>query len=212
MALEIEAKFRCDNHSSIRVRLEQIGARPGAAETQVDRYFNHPCRDFAQTDEAVRIRTVAAESRITYKGPKLDAVCKTREEIELVLGTDAAEPMPSDGATPADHAGPMAARMLQQLGFRPVLTVTKVRQTYHLCQEGWSVAVGLDELAGLGSFCEIEAAPPASWTGDDADLLTAGRRLVFDLAGRLGLAESANERRSYLELLLEAGAVGDQST
>ena len=44
-----------------------------------------PCRDFAQTDEALRIRTVGDTSFVTYKGPKLDATTKTRRELELPL-------------------------------------------------------------------------------------------------------------------------------
>ena len=47
-------------------------------------------RDFAQTDEALRIRQVSGANQITYKGPKIDEATKTRREIEIPLapGTD----------------------------------------------------------------------------------------------------------------------------
>ena len=56
-----------------------------ARRIEVDRYFNHPARDFAETDEALRIRRIGPVNRITYKGPRVDTVTKTRQELELPL-------------------------------------------------------------------------------------------------------------------------------
>ena len=56
--------------------------RPGEPAEQVDTYFSHPARDFAATDEALRIRSIDQENFVTYKGPKLDATTKTRREID----------------------------------------------------------------------------------------------------------------------------------
>ena len=62
---------------------------------QVDRYFNHPARDFGVTDEAFRIRSVGDANCVTYKGPRIDSVTKTRREIEVSFaeGSDAASQM-----------------------------------------------------------------------------------------------------------------------
>ena len=67
-------------------RVERILLERGATLSkdcdQVDEYFNHPCRDFAVTDEALRLRK-DPDGKMTYKGPKLDRTTKTREEIEM---------------------------------------------------------------------------------------------------------------------------------
>ena len=89
MSIEVEQKFAVDDHREIQRRLEQLGAHEAGGVEQVDRYFNHPARDFAQTDEALRLRRVGEANFVTYKGPKLDAATKTRREIELPLGDGA---------------------------------------------------------------------------------------------------------------------------
>ena len=52
---------------------------------QIDCYYAHPVRDFAASDEALRLRQVGENNYITYKGPKLDTTTKTRREIEISL-------------------------------------------------------------------------------------------------------------------------------
>ena len=82
MHFEVEQKFALDSVAEVEQRLAHWGAGSGVSE-QSDLYFNHPARDFAKTDEALRLRSVGDEHFITYKGPKLDATTKTRQEIEL---------------------------------------------------------------------------------------------------------------------------------
>ena len=57
----------------------------GPAIDQEDIYLSHPSRDFRVTNEALRIRRIGDENRITYKGPRLSGPTKTREEIEISL-------------------------------------------------------------------------------------------------------------------------------
>lgn len=80
--------------------------------------------------------------------------------------------------------------ILRRLGFRPVITIAKKRTVYEL--QGMHFC--LDRLAGLGDFVEME------WQGDD---LEEGKRRIMELKQRLELV--GNERRSYLELLMEKG-------
>jgi len=80
--------------------------------------------------------------------------------------------------------------ILRRLGFRPVITITKKRTVYEL--QGMHFC--LDRLPGLGDFVEME------WQGDD---LEEGKRRIMELKQRLKLV--GNERRSYLELLMEKG-------
>jgi adenylate cyclase class 2 len=162
-------------------KLAAMGGEFSAPIEQVDRYFAHPARDFAKTDEALRLRRTGNENRITYKGPKLDLETKTRREIELPLasGPQAAE----------DFSG-----LLLALGFRRVAEVPKRRRKLHFTWQGFQVEASLDEVERVGRFVELEI------VADDQQL-DAARQSLAALARELGLEKS--ERRSYLELLLE---------
>src|SRR4029079_17138635 len=85
---EVEQKHRVDDTGALTDRLAALGVAIGPPAVQVDQYFAHPCRDFASTDEALRIRTTGGASFVTYKGPKVDKTTKTRREIELPLDRD----------------------------------------------------------------------------------------------------------------------------
>lgn len=184
MNYEVEMKFRVSDATTFRERLDRLGAEEDETKPQQDRYFNHPARDFASTDEALRIRCDGDRNCITYKGPKVDTTTKTREEIEVPIG---------DGAKPRDQF----ADILVRLGFREVLTVSKTRQTFTLQRSGLEVEVALDAVDGLGAFVELE-------TQADESTLDAARKMLLELAKELGLAET--ERRSYLQMLLERQA------
>lgn len=154
-------------------RLAQRGLRVGVVD-QVDAYFRHPARDFAKTDEALRLRSVDGNAEVTYKGPKLDPHTKTRLEV----------------TTPVADYESMAA-ILRALGFEPVAVVRKRRETYQVDR----FEVDLDTVEGLGMYVEVEAMVPDV---NDLDRLKAQ---AFGLLAELGAGTP--ERRSYLELLLE---------
>lgn len=180
MNFEVEQKHRVDDEAALGARLTERGAVLNAPVTQSDQYFAHPCRDFAQTDEALRIRTVGDATYVTYKGPKLDATTKTRGELELPLD-------------PGDVGGRQFAKLLAAVGFTPVAVVTKQRRAFELRHAGRAVAGTLDTVEGLGTFVELELVT------DEAGLAEA-QRVVAALAGELELGPG--ERRSYLEMLL----------
>jgi adenylate cyclase class 2 len=133
--LEIEIKARVPSLEAIEARLREKGARYLGEEEQVDAYFNHPCRDFAATDEALRLRRARGRVILTYKGKKLDAVTKTREEVSV--GVDDYE---------------AAKQILLRLGFVEVAQVKKLRRRYSL----GDYLVELDSVANLGAFVEVE--------------------------------------------------------
>lgn len=180
--LEVEMKFPIDDFAGVEDRLIEAGARLDGARREVDHYFNAPDRDFARTDEALRLRRIGVANIVTYKGPKQDVQTKTRTEIEVSLAEGSA-------------AAAAFVRILSHLGYRSVAVVQKQRRIYHLQRAPFSLEVCLDDVEGLGRFVEIEIVAPEERLAD-------ARRLVQDLAANLGL--SVSERRSYLELLLEA--------
>jgi len=180
MSFEVEQKFRVEDVGALERQLNELGARDAGLLDQLDHYFNHPSRDFAQTDEALRLRQVGPSNFITYKGPKLDATTKTRRELEL--------PLP-----PGNDALAQYAELLTTLGFRPVAQVHKTRRQFHLAWQIHKVEIALDNVAGLGDFIELEL------TADDQTVGPA-KAAIASLVVELKLTD--NERRSYLELLL----------
>lgn len=188
MPLEVEQKFRCDDLLALRRRALELGAERCGSDEHRDRYFNHPSRDFAATDEAFRLRQVGPRNYLTYKGPKLDAATKTRLEYEVAL---------ADGA----EAATAATAILGQLGFRYVAEVVKRRETLRLPLPEGVVELALDQVDGLGTFAELELCV----NDDNADpsgssALQTARALLAETAHCLSLSDI--ERRSYLELLL----------
>lgn len=180
--LEVELKYPVADFDALRCRLVALHAAPTPTVQQTDAYYNHPARDFALTDEALRIRTVGGSAVVTYKGPKQGGVAKTRLEHELPL---------------ADATAEKWAEVLTLLGFNAVTTVRKTRTTYLLPSDGREVEVTLDEVAGLGSFVEVES------IAKDGDT-QAAEASVLAAAESLGLSDP--EPRSYLEMLLAKGA------
>lgn len=178
MNIEVEQKHRVNDPAALQRRLQELGATLRAPIEQSDEYFAHPCRDFAKTDEALRIRSVGAEHSVTYKGPKLDATTKSRRELELPLATERAD----------------FAELLATLGFESVLVVRKTRRPFELEHRGQSVHGAWDSIDGLGEFVELEL------SADDSTL-AAAKAVIASLASELELGPS--ERRSYLELQLE---------
>ena len=185
---EVELKFAVSGRAALERRLVEMGGRLAEPQEQVDRYFAHPCRDFAQTDEALRLRRVGDSVAITWKGPRIDAATKTRREIELELA-----PLPA-----ALDAGPTLSswtELLEALGFRRVMEVAKRRQPLRLVWQGAEVDVALDTVAGLGEFLELEI---MAAEGE----VPAARARLESLAQEIGLGPT--ERRSYLELILQS--------
>ena len=133
MSLEIELKFPVEDLATVERKLEKMGAKPADPIVQVDRYFSHPCRDFAATDEALRTRHVGEQNFITYKGKKLDSTSKSRREIEI--------PLPSGEKTSGQ-----TNELLESLGFQLVAEVRKMRRSAHLDWQAHKVEVVLDNV------------------------------------------------------------------
>ncbi len=132
--MEVKAKAPADAE---RI-LVSLGAIHKETLKQEDEYFQHPVRDFAKTDEALRLRKENNRTFLTYKGPKAGGPVKTREELEIPVE-------------------PSIRGILLKLGFTPVASVKKIRRTY-IFQK---FAVSIDEVEGLGLFLEAEAQQPA---------------------------------------------------
>lgn len=152
-----------------------------------DHYFNAPDRNFAESDEALRIREQRTEllvqTMLTYKGAKVDPLSNTRVEVETEI---------------SDAAG--MREILKFLGYKSVLTVKKKRREYRGTAEFSQINICLDELAGLGSFIEIEYCAESDISQKERESI---RNRLLSLLDLLGISRSGLTRKSYLELLIE---------
>lgn len=180
--LEIEMKFPVTDFTPVLKRLEHWHARADDALDEADHYYNAPDRDFARTDEALRLRRIGPANVITYKGPKQPGPTKTRSEVEV-------------GLTPGAEAAEAFCRLLTHLGYRAVAIVRKRRICYHFESAGFALQVCLDDVAQVGRFVEVEIVAPEEHKGQ-------AQGVLVQVAGDLGLTDV--ERRSYLEMYLLA--------
>jgi adenylate cyclase class 2 len=191
---EVELKVPADL-AAVRARLEELGVPRTCRLTQVDTYYDAPHREFAETDEALRVRherrvndpgavvrrgdwdedPVETITRLTYKGPLVDEDSKTRREVQTAV---------EDAAALGD--------LLESLGFEPAATVEKDRECYDF--DGYVVT--LDDVDGLGEYVEVER----EVTEAEVDDAREGAR---DVVSRLGLDPDDQVRTAYLVLLLD---------
>ena len=131
--LELEMKAKIDKYT--KGRIDQILRRAEFLEERIedDVYFSSPVRDFKETDEALRVRYSGDKAILTYKGPKLDKISKSREEYEAYVSGE-------------------IEQILQKLGYKKLLNVRKKRKVY-LYKD---FTISLDEVEELGEFLEVE--------------------------------------------------------
>ncbi len=157
--LEVEIKSKCDNLDEVKKKIVVCGGTLLSFGIEDDSYFIHPSRDFAKTDEALRIRKVNDAYYFTYKGPRLGGKSKTRYEKEMKI-------------TDADAL----QEILLRLGFQLYGRVQKKREIYLLSE----VTVCCDDVSNLGTFVELEM---ISNNRDEAE------KRLFAMAKQLGLSQ-----------------------
>jgi adenylate cyclase class 2 len=170
--LERERKYRLSIDEMVRltVLLERDGVRERSEVQDNVRFAERS----AGPGVDLRLRTVAGRQELTLKGPRLErGPSKVREEWSVAVSGD---------------VGPF----LEALGFAQVLTYRKRTSIYAF----GGATVSIDDVDGLGSFCEIEA--------PDDEVIEAVVRA-------LGLNASALEQRGYARLVKDARAAADAS-
>lgn len=172
MAVEIEAKMKVSDLSTIRARLGDAGGKRLGSYLERNTFFDTEDRSLLAADEGLRVRssqdqdTGEAVCTMTHKGPRQHGQLKSREETEMTVGDEET-----------------ALEMLAALGFDRVLSFEKRR-------ESWSLGgckVELDELPHLGTFVEVEG--PKDET-------------VLKVREQLGLADRPLTKASYIAMLM----------
>ncbi|WP_435358559.1 class IV adenylate cyclase [Haloarchaeobius sp. DFWS5] len=202
---EVEVKVRAA-HDEVRERLRKRGAEPLNAVVQVDTYYDAPHRDFAETDEALRIRREAALETGEFGLADDDDEATSADAATLAdsLDEDAFDahvtykgPLVEDESKTREEFETLVAlgetmdEILGRLGFEPAATVRKRRERFALDD----YTVTLDTVDGLGEFveCEVET------TEEDVEHAREG---AFDVLRSLGLDPGEQILTSYLGLLL----------
>ncbi len=170
--MEVEVKFRITDAEAVERKISAF-AEFVVEKIEEDIYFNHPCRDFAETDEALRIRRDSDGFTLTYKGSKIDPETKTRDEIKLRV--EDFEKM---------------KEILTRLGFRVAGKVVKRRRIYRSDE----VIICVDWLDELGTFVELEV---------ESEDIEWAKKKIFEYAESLGLERGESIRKSYLEMILD---------
>ncbi len=177
--LEVELKVRIPSLGTVREELTRKNATFCGRIHEHDIYYNAPHRDFALTDEAVRVRYTDDHAVVTYKGPKIQSFgLKAREELNFAV-----------------ESGKAFETMLVRLGFTRTTEVNKWRENYTL----GTASISLDTVDELGTFAEIEVI-----TRDENDNPTA---TIEKIAQEIGV-EGEPILESYLELLLAKRKTG----
>jgi adenylate cyclase class 2 len=176
---EQEVKFEVVSVEDVQRFLERHGFTKLDECVEVDYYYNHPCRSFQTTDEALRLRlrkcTNSVTVALTYKGPRIrgDGHVKKREEIELYFDYQELSKI---------------ALLLDRLGFKLVSSFTKTRTLY----QNDGLKASIDHLHGVGYYLELELVDELS-----KQLMT---NLVSKLVHELKLKPV---EKTYLEICLE---------
>jgi adenylate cyclase class 2 len=150
-------------------------------------YFDHPCRTFVETDEAIRARTrkpldkqelnmTFAANEFTYKGPKLDEKTKTR--VEYSVGIDDTDQL---------------TLILESLSFKPIAKVTKKRTFFNLRD----ITISIDDVENVGIFLELES------IAHHKDEMESAKSVIFEILEGLGIDANQTIRDSYLEMYLD---------
>ena len=142
MYIETEAKFEVKPNEleEIRARFLQMGAVPVLGpDTEENQLFDFPDRRLAHAGCALRLRSYAGRTEVTFKGPvQSDPLLKKREEIETL----------------AESADALK-RIFERLGLVVCFGYSKTREIMQY-QEGSDRYQICPDQTPVGSFVEIE--------------------------------------------------------
>ncbi len=172
--IELEAKFRVEDHAAVLLQLERGGGAFVGRYIEHNVIFDRPDGSLVADGCGLRVRGMetldgaVAPATITFKGPAQPSAFKRRTEIETSVGD-------------FDRA----CALLEAVGF-------EVRLSYRKRRERWVMEgchVELDRVPMIGDFVEIE--------GLDEPKIGSVRK-------RLGLGGAEHVRSSYVRMLADA--------
>ena len=185
--IEVEIKLplrrqeKTEETGRIAEVLCSMGFRKAARFRQRDTYFDNEAGEIRGGGKALRIRETedlmkgVVTAELNFKGPRMDQVSMTRQELETEVGQ-----------------AETGRRILAALGFSPVLPEVVKERTEYRREE---ITAALDRVEGLGDFLELEIL--ADEETENGKVL----QKLEELLGELGYQMSDTVTRSYLSML-----------
>jgi len=153
--LEVECRIKLSKEEFEKTR-KNMAKKIEKELEQTDIYYHPPHKYFATTSkgrEFLRIRNSNQNHELTYKHAKYDKNNKLERMLEQNIIVD---------------NGPALKEILETIGFRQYLTITKKRSLIQIP----NFEICLDEIKDLGHFIEIE------YTGKIADYKKAYQKCL----------------------------------
>ena len=185
--IEVEIKLplrrqeKTEETGRIAEVLCSMGFRKAARFRQRDTYFDNEAGEIRGGGKALRIRETEdlmkgiVTAELNFKGPRMDQVSMTRQELETEVGQ-----------------AETGRRILAALGFPPVLPEVVKERTEYRRKE---ITAALDRVEGLGDFLELEIL--ADEETENGKVL----QKLEELLGELGYQMGDTVTRSYLSML-----------
>ena len=185
--IEVEIKLplrrqeKTEETGRIAEVLCSMGFRKAARFRQRDTYFDNEAGEIRGGGKALRIRETEdlmkgiVTAELNFKGPRMDQVSMTRQELETEVGQ-----------------AETGRRILAALGFSPVLPEVVKERTEYRREE---ITAALDRVEGLGDFLELEIM--ADEETENGKVL----QKLEELLGELGYQMGDTGTRSYLSML-----------
>ena len=185
--IEVEIKLplrrqeKTEETGRIAEVLCSMGFRKAARFRQRDTYFDNAAGEIRGGGKALRIRETEdlmkgiVTAELNFKGPRMDQVSMTRQELETEVGQ-----------------AETGRRILAALGFSPVLPEVVKERTEYRREE---ITAALDRVEGLGDFLELEIL--ADEETENGKVL----QKLEELLGELGYQMGDTVTRSYLSML-----------
>ena len=192
--IEVEIKLplrqqeNADESGRIAEVLCGMGFRKTARFRQRDTYFDNAAGEIRGGGKALRIRETedlirgVVTAELNFKGPRMDQVSMTRQELETEVGQ-----------------AETGRRILAALGFSPVLPEVVKERTEYRRKE---ITAALDRVEGLGDFLELEIL--ADEETENGKVL----QKLEELLGELGYQMGDTVTRSYLSMLQQGRRTG----
>ena len=185
--IEVEIKLplrrqeKTEETGRIAEVLCSMGFRKAARFRQRDTYFDNEAGEIRGGGKALRIRETEdlmkgiVTAELNFKGPRMDQVSMTRQELETEVGQ-----------------AETGRRILAALGFSPVLPEVVKERTEYRREE---ITAALARVEGLGDFLELEIL--ADEETENGKVL----QKLEELLGELGYQMGDTVTRSYLSML-----------
>lgn len=139
--IEVEIKLSIADAETVEMKLQNLGFQKENLMRESDVYLNSTDFNLREKDRALRIRncenlsTGETQTVLTYKGPKMDHISMTRQELE----TEVAD-------------ANVCQEILMGIGYTQIYPVCKLRQYY----QKEEVTACVDRVERLGDFLELE--------------------------------------------------------